>query len=408
LSTLAVPRRKLPNSEIGTTLWDLVWANTPAESWSKSRDLVDLFSTDDIWPSVFPWLKPTRTSENDKGTSLDDAHRLQHFFGMPCRIRLGSLNDEAAIGCALDGPLQFGSYSDWSTRQHGVKYEGMLHPLSPYKIEGKGAKTAVHYRQGVGTYQDWLNWAVGPLQSKQERAFCIVVWEERLKALGSYKGHGAEFDASDTWQSGVYACGYDFKQNKARAWLEARIPYFDPPPGRSADEWAMHFRRLAALLVASAEVAANALLYQVRLATFGARKKNGDGYELPKKSPGKKSFAELIERFWRETEIDFSEALKALRGTPDDPERSVRDRFLLALRRKALRLFDDIASTDDLADQDARRIVEARSQLQYVFNQTGRVRGALDLITADAKQKVAKRRAAKKKPDDSDRKDKDQ
>jgi len=108
------------------------------------------------------------------------------------------------------------------------------------------------------------------------------------------------------------------------------------------------------------------------------------------------AFTELIERFWRETEADFGSALKALREKPDDPERSIREDFLRALKRKALQLFDDIAGMDDLAAQDARRIVEARSVLQFVFSETGSIRGALDLLTEEAKQKAGKRRAAGK------------
>ena len=89
---------------------------------------------------------------------------------------------------------------------------------------------------------------------------------------------------------------------------------------------------------------------------------------------------------------------------PDDPDKLIRENFLTALRRKALDLFDSIAGTDDLADQDARRIVEARANLQYAFNQTGRVRMALDIMTQEARQKAAKRGKAKTSGD-TDKKD---
>jgi CRISPR system Cascade subunit CasA len=394
LTTLPLPRRKVAGQPAPiTTLWDVVWASVPVLA---PKDQPPADPDDPDWSLVFPWLARTRTSDGNKGTLPDDGHMLQQFFGMPRRIRL----DFSASGddcCTLEGPASETLVRSFRQKNYGVKYDGWTHTLSPHRADPKAGLLPFHPQPGGATYRDWLTWVETPPEKTTQRAIVLDWWGERLKVLRAYKDYGEEFDAAETWQSSILACGFDMDNMKARAWLEARIPYFDPPPDRNADDWSMHFRRLAALLVAGADEAAGTLRSQIKIALTGRPNREGR-YRADENLP-RDAFAELIERFWRETEIDFSEALKALRGTPDDPESSVRERFMLALRRKALLMFDDIASTDDLADQDARRIVEARATLQYAFNDTGSVRNALDLMTEEAKQKASRRRTARKAKD---------
>jgi len=391
LTTLPLPRRKVLGEPAPiTTLWDVVWASVPLPA-PKDRPPAD--PDDPDWALVFPWLARTRASENNRGTLLEDGHTLQQFFGMPRRIRL-DFSVSGEDHCSLDGPASESLARSFRQKNYGVKYDGWTHSLSPHRADPNAGLLPFHPQPGGATYRDWLTWVETPPEKTTQRAAVLDLWGERLKALRSSKGYGEQFDAAETWQSGILACGFDMDNMKARAWLEARIPYFDPPPDKNADDWAMHFRRLAALLVAGADEAASTLRSQIKIALTGRPNREGR-YRADENLP-RDAFAELIERFWRETEVDFGAALKSLRDKPDDPERSIREAFLKALRRKALGLFDDIASTDDLADQDARRIVEARWALQLVFNDTGSVRGALDLMTEEAKQKAGKRRAAGK------------
>jgi hypothetical protein len=182
---------------------------------------------------------------------------------------------------------------------------------------------------------------------------------------------------------------------KARGWLDVRIPFFSPPPESDGARWSKRFYESVDYLVAGAEEAAAALRYRLRLAKFG----NWDGkaYSLPKTSPGKDAFNDLYERFWRDTETDFRAALERLRDDPLDQQWEVRRAFCGALRGKALALFDENAGTDALAEQDARRIIEARAGLIFAFSETGAVPEALHIVSAEAKQRIAKRRQAKKK-----------
>lgn len=187
------------------------------------------------------------------------------------------------------------------------------------------------------------------------------------------------------------------KKMKARGWLEVRIPYFDPPSG-APREWSADFMATAKRLVAGADTAARALRYRTQLAAFGQRDKENGTYTLPKTSPGKEAYQDLYESFWRETEPDFLRALAALRNDGVEPSitQRVREAFLGALRRTALRLFDAAAGTDDLADQDARRIVDARARLGFAFGDTGDVRDALKLVSAEAQQKRSRRKSKEK------------
>ena len=399
LTTLPLPRRKVAKATAPvTTLWDMVWASVPL---LDAQQELPSEATNPEWAKVLPWLAATRTSDGDRGTLPEHGHPLQQFFGMPRRIRL----DFSASGegrCSFDGPASDTLARSFRQKNYGVKYDGWTHSLSPHRADKKAGLLPFHPQPGGATYRDWLTWVETPTDKLTQSADTIRVWGERLKTLRSYAGYGEGFDTNESWQSSILACGFDMDNMKARAWLEARIPYFDPPPESDREAWSEQFRVRAAQLVAGAVEAAGELRSKIKIAQTG--KLNREGRYRADENLPKEAYADLIERFWRETETDFSDALAVLRATPDDPDKSIREKFLTALRGKALNLFDDIAGTDDLADQDARRIVEARANLQYAFNETGSVRKALDIMTEEARQKAAKRGKAKKSGD-SDKKD---
>jgi CRISPR system Cascade subunit CasA len=402
LTTLPLPRRNMATadgSRMVTTLWDMVWASVPEQSGLGDIPSQD---TDPRWAHVFPWLSPTRTSENDRGTLPEHGHPLQQFFGMPRRLRL----DFSAIAqdtCAFNGPVGNMLARSFRRKPYGVMYEGWVHSLSPhYKADNAGL-LPFHPQPGGATYHDWLSWVETPSEKTTQRAANLEAWRERLLRLRTYKRYDNDFVSAEVWQSSVLACGFDFGKFDARAWLDARIPFFDPPPQINPDQWFEQFLKSARNLVAGADAAAGALRFRSRLACFGTLDKENGGYKLLKNSGGKDAFEDLIERFWRETESAFREALTSLRGIPSDEEKSIRETFLKALRAKALPFFDEIAGTDDLTGSDARRIVTARSTLQSAFGATGEVRRALDIATEEAKLKAVARRKPKKKGEDDDR-----
>ena len=383
LSTLVAPRRQLSENIAEVTLWDLTWCNTPSDQWCGSTTLRALGHSNEHWMLVFPWLAPTRTSARDEPTTPEQGHILQCFFGMPCRVRL-TIN--AAIGV-------YQVCRTWWTKNYGPMYLHWRHPLSPYRVREQ-TKTAFKYRQGGELYRDWHTyWAIG---SKSEPAHAVQQWESRLQFIRRNKRANEKLAVRGRTPVEIYARGYDFKKNKARGWLEARIPYFDPPPD-AAKEWSAYFMATAKQLVAGANAAADKLKEATTTAKFANWNEKKKSW-IVEPSIKKKACQDLSEAFWRETEPDFLDALKTLRneGVGSEITQPMREDFLKVLKSKALHLFDITVGTDDLADQDARRIVDARSRLAFAFGETGDVRDALDIISAEARQKNAKRKAKKK------------
>lgn len=390
LTTLAtIKRRRADGKDVVTTLWDTVWANVPSQDWIGTMPAP-------ADQTIFPWLAPTRSSAQGATLPADSvAHKLQAFFGLPRRIRL-DFSPANGERCSLHGPEGDTLVRGFKRRPRGVKYEGWKHPLSPYRVQATGDVTAMHPSSASPTYRDWLAWVVVPEDRKSECAACIAWWERRLERARRYAAFSAESDA-ESWQSSVIGWGFAMNKMKALSWLEARIPYFDAPPDIPEEQWRARFSATVEKLVAGAREAGSALRYRLRLARFGSCDREKGSYSLPKTSPGKNAFEEIYESFWRETERDFLAGLKQLRAAPGDEKRAVRETFRDVLRAKALQLFDEAAGTDELADQDARRIIEARASLGYAFGETGDVTKALDLVTSEAQQKAAKRKAAKAK-----------
>lgn len=372
LTTLPLPRRKIGQAAV-TTLWDLVWAAV-----LDQPEAVDFPAdpADPEWALIFPWLAAARTSEKDRGTQPEDhAHQLQQYFATPRRIRLDFTPADGAH-CAFEDLTGATIVRTFRQKNFGVKYDGWMHPLSPYRDADKSGKLALHPQPGGATFRDWMTW-VETLDGKAQRAACLDAWEERVKRLRLRSEIAAKFQADEPWQSGVLAFGYDMDNMKARGWLEARIPFFDPPDGVDPAAWAQSFRANARRLVAGTEEAAKALRTQVKVALYGQHNREGP-YRIPDTVP-KSAAAELIEDLWRTSEVHFRKALDDLRPAPDDTDKAIRIVFKSALTRHAFASFDTVTGIDTLADQDAKRLVTARSILQAAFGERGSVAVALGL-----------------------------
>lgn len=392
LTTLPLPRRKVGAAPV-TTLWDLVWASVPVQSWVG--DLPDE-PDDEAWFRIFPWLAASRTSEKDRATLPEHGHPLQHFFATPRRIRLDAT---AAAGgtCSFEGPSGETLFRTFRQKNFGVKYEGWLHPLTPYRHDRTSGLLAFHPQPGGDTYRDWIAWVENPREKTTQRAACLEMWSVRLDRLRRMNEFVPEFQAGEPWQSGVLALGFDMDSMKARGWLDARVPFFDPPPDRP--KWSDEFRTTAERLVAGTEEAAKALRGSTKVAVAGVRDRDGR-YRIPETLP-RDAFAELIEELWRETEPAFRHSLAKLRDTPADETKALREAFLKVLRKTALSLFDQAAGTDTLADRDARRIVESRSNLQLAFAPRAAVSRALDIAPAPDPSEKPKGKGRKTKTKDS-------
>ena len=375
LTLLLAPRRRHGNHPAITTLWDLVWCNVREDDDDVGPLTAALSRDNKRWPRVFPWLAETRASKNDIATlSGQHADPLQAYFGMPRRIRL-DVEPAGDVACSLGGPADDGIAKTYRSINYGIMYSGWRHPLSPYYVDAKNGLLPLHPQPGLTTYADWIAWWG---LKDDTTAANVKLWRDRYAALAANIG-----DLGETRQHVLHALGFNMDNMKARGWLDQRIPYFEPKT--DAPVWAQQFQGAVTQMVAGAKAAANQLKYELRRNLYA--KWDGKQFKLLDNAP-KDAFDDVAAAFWSETEADFVAALATLHdGDPADLDRKVRSEFLKILRLKARELFDAASNMESLAEQNVRRLVEARKGLEYALADSGKVASELGLVEQKPKGK---------------------
>jgi CRISPR system Cascade subunit CasA len=341
LTTLALPAE--PSS-----LWHLLWLNVPNYDAPASGDL-------DV---VFPWLAPTRTSEDKKPptTHADiDPDGRQCFWGMPRRIRLGFRPARQEEVCAIAGTADAVMVETYRTRPSGVSYAAVAHPLSPmYRpTETDPAWLFVHPQPDGITYRHWVDLVGGSNASPLRRsASCVAKGRARVALVRQSRA------------ARLLACGYDMDNMKARGFVEAEMPLFAIPAAARLDSFARQ-------LVSAAELTGS------RMAAFV-----GDALAIDKADATPR--AALRERLFVETQDAFfgvvDTAAARLEADPDQPDFAAplaRGFLERVLRPVALRLFDEAVPLSDLDTRTLARAVRARLFLILMLKGTGRDGAAL-------------------------------
>ena len=374
LTTLVVPESA---KGAPLTLWRRIAANLPLLTGDK-RPPAD-------HGIVFPWLRPTRVSTDGRKTEQGpEAHWLQHYFGMPRRIRLVFEPNEARRPCALTGDVDAVVVTGFRSEPWGVSYGVWRHPLSPYYVANE-VPLPVHAQNGRVGYRDWAAYLFGPTRAEQAINFANLFREQKHARLA--------------------AMGFVTDSMKILDWVESEAPLFVLPNNDAQARMAKFARdRLAE----GADLAARALRSAVSDAL---------GVDT------KKTLASAAyEQFWIDTEEAFfnclNEAFKLLGGmdgaTPLSIVREV-DFDALAtrwlensLRRTAFAIFDETVQVDrltelslkDPGDNGDRKslvamIIDARRQLGSTLFGRGKIGAqlfaALDLPTPEP---TSKRKAA--------------
>lgn len=365
LTTLALPAGM-------SSLWHLLWLNVPAYDAPAGGDL----------HLAFPWLAPTRTSEDKKPptTTADiDADGRQCFWGMPRRIRLDFRPAGPEEVCALAGTADAVMVDTYRTRPWGVSYAAVGHPLSPMyrQKETEVAWLFVHPQPDGITYRHWVDLVAGSDASPLRRsAACVAKGRARLALVRQARA------------ARLLACGYDMDNMKARGFVEAEMPLFAVPAAERLDGFARQ-------LVSAAEYTGS------RTAAFV-----GDALGIDKADATPR--AALRERLFVETQDAFFSAVDAaaarLEADPDQPDfaellaRGFLDRVL---RPTASRLFDEAVPLSDLDTRALARAVRARLFLILMLKGNGRDGAALLKalgLAVDAppepKQRKGRRKAA--------------
>lgn len=345
------PMVTLVRPDGASSLWHLLWANTPLGDRPRKEDL----------PRILPWLAPTITSESNRTVMPDEnAHPLQAFWGMPRRIRLDFDTCPAPEArCAVTGEGDIAFATTWRQRPRGANYAqwGLRHPLTPhYQPKAGGEYLPLHPQPGGVGYRHWLGLVLDRQGGAGRPAKAVADWKERRRR-----------DVGAGPNSRLLVAGFDMDNMKARSFIESEMPL----PGGSPDEDA-RLARLAEDLVQAADRVAASLRQAVRHALF---------------TPGAsvKLDSELLsavrEKLWERTEANFFAALTATLASSNilagnEPERAS---WMAGLRRTAIRIFDEAAPlSPSAAPSTAARLAAARRGL--LFTLTGYGKGGRELF----------------------------
>lgn len=298
-------------------LWRLLWSNVPEGLPLPAHRAAE----------ALPWLRPTRTSQNNETVTPAMSHPAEAFFAMPRRLRLLFIDGLAS------GVVQ---------KKHGANYAFWSHPLTPYYREKPGAAPLpVHPKPGKVSYRNWLGLAFGEGN------------DTRTVAASVHRFHSL----SNAPPAELLVGGWAMSNMKPMDFSVHVYPTF-----RLESDAELR----AGTLVEAANATASTLMRQLRTAL---------------KIKGQAADA-VREAFFAITEPDFMDAMKALTAG-HGPQ--VEDAWLGALRRHALALFDQetLPTLTDRSSNSIEATVKARQQLFGAFSKATGVRKALGLPAAD-------------------------
>jgi CRISPR system Cascade subunit CasA len=207
------------------------------------------------------------------------------------------------------------------------------------------------------TYRHWLGLVQDDAENGRKSAACVKLFRDN-------RAEPAEV-------SGIrfVVFGYDMDNMKARSWYQSEIPV----PAVAADR-RVQFEAVAALAVRAADEVAWSTRSAVKEALF----------ERPGDVRG--DFAEIGERFWRDTETDFFKLLNAS-ARNDGDNTPLHENWLETLRRAALAVFDGSVPSAGIEEGAWRRKIEARRKLS-MFLGGDKLRAKMELAPLPGRRKT--------------------
>lgn len=314
-------------------LWRTIWLNVPA-----GKPL-----SPDQASEALPWLRKTRTSENNKAVILDQSHKGEMFFGMPRRLRL--IEKEGRIV----GVVQ---------KNYGTNYSNWIHFLSPYyRNKPEEEFLPVHPKPGKISYQNWLGLIMEHRNNDKKKRVAGTVRRFNNIAFGIRP-------------KGELLLGGWAMSNMTP--LDFNIGFYPSWKTEKEEE-----DRIAKLIEA-AEKSVSELIKALK-DSFRARKKNNATPSLR----GESSLA-IRENFYFETEITFKYMVQALVDKSDSDD-NVEKNWLDYLRKVALGKFDKLTTPvfSELAISDIEKIIKARTILLSLHSKNKAISEILDLNDSD-------------------------
>lgn len=304
-----------------TPLWRKLWLNV------LPQDAADMPLPAAYDESVFPWLAPTRTSEQASAiTTPEQVDKLQAYWGMPRRIRLDFAATQPGT-CDTCASESDGLLSQMAVKNYGINYDGWRHPLTPYRLalKGDGGFFSVKPQPGGLIWRDWLGLSQDNQTESNSEYPAQVVKVFNARGLRNIK-------------AGLWGFGADFDNMKIRCWYEHHFPLL-------TDESTIPDLRKAAQTAAR-------LLSLLRSALKEA------WFDDPKGARGDFSFIDID--FWNQTQPLFLNLIHELENGQPAQERL--DKWQRELWLFVRRCFDDRVFTNPYENNDLARCMTARKK----------------------------------------------
>ncbi len=288
----------------------------------------------------FPWLEPTRTSENGRKTTNDDVHPDQIFWSMPRRIHLIFSNENKDVVCDICSKQDFLMVKYFLTKKNGVSYKGpWIHPLSPYSNDNKNVPVAFHLKSGGIGYRHWLGLIQSYEESKKKRQPAHVI-ENFFNMQHISQIH----DGIRLW-----AFGYNMDHKKALCWYDITMPIV-----LIEEDIRKTYENHIKNMVNCAEQISSNLRDHIKKAIFRP--------EINRR--GDLSF--ITNRFWQETEGFFYTSLYLLRDSLSQKGDviTILENWYKHLVHVAEVIFNDISQPGAFDAADPKRVALAWCNLQ--------------------------------------------
>ncbi|MFM7200380.1 MAG: type I-E CRISPR-associated protein Cse1/CasA, partial [Myxococcota bacterium] len=324
-------------------LWHKVWLNVLLSA--SMKDFGQPTKSGEPLTELFPWLSPTRTSDQ-AGTERHPAQlKATHvYWATPRRISL--LVEDLQARCDICMKTSERMVRHYLTKNYGANYEGWRHPLTPTQTLKTGLNP-IKANPGCLLYRHWdiYTQAVSDKDRDSQPARVVEAlngrWHHPDLELPTLLGTNPRF----------HVFGYDMDNMKARCWYEGYVP-----------SWMINSEHIATFQthLRCHLQTADLVMRHLRTSVRDAWYKTGREASLDKEL-----FESVSAAFWQETEGAFIESVNTLSkySSPDELN-PIKEKWLERLQQAALFIYDAYTQMDFVNVVDPERLIMARQKLR--------------------------------------------